>query len=54
MTKKSFIMEFDRGLGGVVVHILDGESVYPLYWRDPEAGLYKIEKTRNGGVKMSR
>ncbi len=53
-SSKSFILQYDNQLQAMVLTILDTGGMYPCYWRDPEAGLYKITKTENEKVIMSK
>ncbi len=50
---KGFCPEFDKRLQAIVFRVRDPDC-YPFYLEDPENGLYKIERTKNGKVKMSK
>ena len=47
-------VEYDDNLQAFVLRVEDPGIVYPVYWRDPQAGVYRIEKTRAGRIKMGR
>ena len=49
---KSFVLEYNETLQDYVFCILDTDAMYPLYLKDPEAGLYKVIKTSKGTLHM--
>ena len=51
---KSFVWEYNKDFQAIVLRILDINGMYPLYVKDPEAGMYKIVKTSNGNLHMSK
>lgn len=51
---KSYVPEYNEDLQAVVFSILDTDSMYPFYVKDPEAGIYKIIKTSKGNLQMGK
>lgn len=51
-SSKSFLWEHDKTHQCMVLRILDTEGMYPLYLKDPDAGIYKIQKNRSGNLQM--
>lgn len=49
---KGFILEYNPTLRGLVLKVLNPESLYPFYLEDSEAGIYKINKNKTGKVQM--
>ena len=51
---KSFEVEYSETLQAMVLCILDTDTMYPCYLKDPKAGLYKVIKTAKGKLHMVR
>ena len=49
---KSFEVGFDELSSCIVLKIVDTKGMYPFLLQDPEAGVYKVIKTRSGGLQM--
>ncbi len=47
------MIEYNETLQAIVLRIVNTEGMYPCYLQDPEAGLYKIVKTRKGKLHMT-
>jgi hypothetical protein len=52
--QKSYEMDYSPELEAMILKIFDADGMYPCYLRDPDAGLYKIIKTRSGGLQMCK
>lgn len=49
---KAYDVSFDRLQELQVFNIRDPENMYPFLIKDPQAGTYRVIKTRNGGLQM--
>jgi hypothetical protein len=47
-------LEQDPRTGCVVIKVLDPRGFYPFLLDDPEAGTYRVTRTRRGGLQMTR
>jgi hypothetical protein len=53
-SQKPYELGYSEELEAMVFNILDADGMFPCYLRDPEAGMYKIIKTRAGRLQMSK
>jgi hypothetical protein len=51
-TKPPFNFYYSEELQRNVFEVLDGDSLYPCCWKDPNAGIREIRKTKNNGLQM--
>jgi hypothetical protein len=51
-TKLPFKFYYCEELQRNVFEVIDGESLYPCCWKDPNAGIRKIIKTKKNGLQM--
>ena len=51
---KSYELEYNEEFQAMVLSVLDTEGMYPLYWRDPDAGTYRICKNQSGKLMMTK
>jgi hypothetical protein len=52
--RQPFEWVYNKDLQVKVLSILDINDMYPLYLKDPDAGMYKIIRTSNGKLQMSK
>jgi hypothetical protein len=50
--KPPFNFYYSNELQSYVIEVLNGEFLYPCRWKDPEAGIRKIIKTKKNGLQM--
>ena len=51
---RPIVIGYNETLQAIVLRIVNPKGMYPCYLQDPEAGLYKIIKTRAGKLQMSK